>query len=246
MVRRASVQRNAVDAISRHGAAVLYDWQFKNGVADRQARLWAPKWLVDQIGIDYFGKAVYVFASGRKTEDATSVAIGCLDQLERLEIGGSAVTDGGLANLRSLTRLRYMDLAASEIGDAGLAHLRCLTSLEFLNLNATQVGDAGLLSLNGLTNLETLYLWRTQVSDAGLGYLRGLRRLKSLALQDNQVTEVGLALLTSVRSLRFLSLGDTPGRQCADPRNNPRTTCGSLRERAIAAARAADNPLRYR
>ena len=38
----------------------MYDWQWKNGDFDPLGEPWAPKWLVDRIGVDYFGHVVRV------------------------------------------------------------------------------------------------------------------------------------------------------------------------------------------
>jgi Leucine-rich repeat (LRR) protein len=207
--RSVRIQRDAVAAIKRTGAGVLYDWQFRNAIPNPKGKPWAPKWLVDRLGVDYFGSPAYVIAFTQKMDDATLVAVGRLSHFERLDIATSSVTDFGLANLQALKRLRDLDLSASQVGDAGLMHFKGLTSLTFLNLNATQVGDVGLLNLKGLTRLETLYLGRTQVSDAGLVHLKGLGRLKALNLSDTLVSDAGLAHLSGLTGLQLLCLGDT-------------------------------------
>ena len=55
VVRRAGVQREAVAAIRRAGGDVVYDWQLRNGIPVWGGKPWAPGWLVDLLGVDYFG-----------------------------------------------------------------------------------------------------------------------------------------------------------------------------------------------
>ena len=54
LVRGARNQREAVAAIRKTGGLVSYDWESKNGKWVRNGRPWAPKWLVDALGVDYF------------------------------------------------------------------------------------------------------------------------------------------------------------------------------------------------
>ena len=71
-VREARIQRDAVSAImsdsgnSLDGGGVYYNWELADGAPPSSAATgsqpWAPKWLVDILGIDYFGHVVYVAA----------------------------------------------------------------------------------------------------------------------------------------------------------------------------------------
>lgn len=209
IVHTAHVQRHAVALIERTGGGVMYDWQFRNGIPNREREPWAPKWLVDLIGIDYFGNAVYVIGETRQIDNSILVPAGRLGRLERLELSNSAVTDAGLMQLAGLTHLHTLDLGGTDVGDAGLAHLKKLVSLKDLNLNATQVGDPGLMYLKDLTNLQTLYLGFTRVSDAGLVHLKGSINLEHLNLIDTQITDAGLVHLNDLTGLKSLYIGGT-------------------------------------
>jgi hypothetical protein len=88
-----------------------------------------------------------------------------------------------------------ISLGGTRISDKGLAHLQGLTALEFLYLTKTQVSDEGLSRLKGLTALRVLELDNTQISDAGLAHLRGLTTLDYLSLKGTQVTEEGVVEL---------------------------------------------------
>src|SRR5690242_4393102 len=174
MVHRAHVQRNAVVAIRRAGGTIGYEWEVQHGYfvpGSQRARPWAPGWLVDRVGGDYFGSLVFVDLVKRGS-DPDLVHVGSLSRLESLGLNWTPVTDAGLAHLTGLTRLRELALMRARITDAGLVHLRGLTSLEDLWLTDTRITDAGLAHLTGLTRLRQVWLKGTQVTDAGVGELR--------------------------------------------------------------------------
>ena len=131
VVRSAHVQRDAVAAIGKAGGIVSYDWEWSNGKSIPGGKPWAPKWLVDLIGVDYFGHVTSVWLEQPATDGAI-VEVGHLTQLERLQLVGGFVSDGELAHLKGLTKLS--NLCLSNVSDAGLAHLKGLTKLKGLIL----------------------------------------------------------------------------------------------------------------
>jgi hypothetical protein len=55
IVRQAQIQRDAVAAIKNTGGSVSYNWEFNNGKPLPGGKPWAPGWLVNLVGVDYFG-----------------------------------------------------------------------------------------------------------------------------------------------------------------------------------------------
>jgi hypothetical protein len=82
IVHRAKVQREAVAAIERAGGDVMYDWQWQYN-APARGRPWAPRWLVDRVGIDYFGHVTLVNLVHRGSE--VESAIRHVSRLGRLQ-----------------------------------------------------------------------------------------------------------------------------------------------------------------
>jgi hypothetical protein len=157
IVRQAHIQRDAVAAIRKAGGAVSYNWEWEYGRLFPGGEPWAPSWLGDLIGVDFFGHVTRVYLEGTSGPADTVLAkVGRLNQLQRLFLNGASVTD------------------------AGLVHLKGLTNLDVIWLNDTQVTDAGLIYLNGLTNLSGLELNGTWVTDAGVNELK--RSLPSLRI----------------------------------------------------------------
>jgi len=63
-------------------------------------------------------------------------------------------------------------LGGTRISDAGLAHLRKLPRLQRLHVDNTQVTDVGLVHLQGMTQLKWLHLRKTKVTDAGVNEIQ--------------------------------------------------------------------------
>jgi Leucine Rich repeat len=169
LVRSARIQREAVATIERAGGRVRYDSEWSTGKSIPAGKPWAPRWLTDLIGVDYFGRVttVRLFSSSRAS-DATLAHVGRLTRLQRLNLDQSAVSDSGLAHLKGLTNLTFLALGGTQVTDAGLAQLKGLTRLSSLDLTGTHVTDAGLVYLKGLTSLRNLEIGGTQVKDAGV------------------------------------------------------------------------------
>ena len=223
IVQGVQTQREAVAAIRRDGGSVGYDWDLKESSTQGEKKPEAPKWLVDCLGVDYFGSPVSV---SLHLPRSTSIfrEIGRLGHIETLDLRGPLVTDEALSHLKGLTHLSELRIGDREVGDrsgtlrslgtarvtdAGLSHLKGLTNLSYLDLNGTQVGDVGLASLAGLMKLETLRLTETRVTDVGLAHLEGLTGLTGLELGGTAVTDVGMARLADLRKLKFLDLRGT-------------------------------------
>jgi internalin A len=208
-VRNARIQRNAVAAITRAGGFVLYNWEDRNWNNIPGGKPWTPRWIVDLIGVDYFGHVTYVVQYTPTATDAEMAQVGGLTGLKELRLHRSKVTDAGLAHLSGLTEVSMLLLDGSKVTGAGLAHLKGMTNLSWLSLSSTSVGDTGLAHLKGLTNLTVLNLISTQVSDSGLAQLAAITSLKELSLTNTQVTDAGLAHLKGLINLSHLDLCET-------------------------------------
>jgi hypothetical protein len=192
VVHRARVQRGAVNAVMRpggRGTVVLYDWEYKDGNYVPNGKLRWPRWLVEFVGVNYFGTVSRVFLA-QHGSDADLSQIAALYPLEELVFTQSSPTDDGLAHLEGLTQLRYLDLSKSGVTNAGMSHLKGLTSVRSLILKDSPVSDAGLADIRGLTRLELLGLNGTKITDAGLAELKALSGIQYLYLTHTEITDV--------------------------------------------------------
>jgi Leucine-rich repeat (LRR) protein len=82
-------------------------------------------------------------------------------------------------------------LAHTRVTDTGLKELKDLKALKDLDVSATVLTDVGLKELKGLKNLEDLSLYGTRVTDAGVKDLKDFKALKNLNLTLTQITDAG-------------------------------------------------------
>jgi Leucine-rich repeat (LRR) protein len=216
IVRSAHIQRDAVAAIKNAGGTVAYNWEWDHGKRILGGEPWAPSWLVEFTGVDFFGHVTHVGFEGRsRPADTVLAEVGRLNQLQRLWLSNtSVITEAELVDLNGLTKIAFVVVNSSQVTDAGPVHLNGLANLSILSLEGTQVTDAWLVHLKGLTNLSDLSLYGTQVTDAGLVHLKGLTNLSVLDLRDTQVTDAGLVHLRGLTNLSTLRLG---GYHVTDP-----------------------------
>ena len=84
------------------------------------ASLRRTAWLVNALGVDYFGHVVVVIHGQPGPDDSELVHIGELWRIRDLLIHGSRVTDSGLVHLDGLTNLRSLSLDGTQVTSAGL------------------------------------------------------------------------------------------------------------------------------
>ena len=148
IVRNARIQREAVAAIEKAGGTVAYNWEWNNGNRIPRGKPWAPRWLVNLIGVDYFGHVTYVTLISASMEAETTMShIGRLARLQHLNLARSPIRDARLANLEGLRYLSYLNTAGTRVTDAGLAHRKAMTKLSDLILTLTHVTNAGVNEL---------------------------------------------------------------------------------------------------
>ena len=111
VVRSVHDQRDAVAAIVRAGGSVEYDWQWRTGLSTPGGRPPAPRWLVDLIGVDFFGHVTYVRLTGTNT-DVAMAAVGRLINVEKIDLFGPSITDAGMVHLTGLHKLSNLNLFA--------------------------------------------------------------------------------------------------------------------------------------
>ncbi len=238
LVRSARIQRDAVAAIENAGGSLVYDWAWSSGMPVPGGKPWAPQWLVDAFGVDYFGHVTAVgFPPSSRAPDAAIAHVGRLSRLQTLSFNYSPLSDEGLKHLKRLTRLSELHLADTKVTDTGLAELKGLTNLSVLTLGRTKVTDTGLAHLDGLNELRRLDVRGTQITDAGLAHLSWLTKLSYLDLGGTEVSDTGLVRLKSLTNLSELHLDGT---KIADPGLVHLTGLTNLRTLSLSDTHVSD------
>jgi Leucine-rich repeat (LRR) protein len=126
------------------------------------------------------------------------------DEIVRLDLRQTAVSDAGLKEFQVFRNLTELDLSSLNVTDAGLKDLGGMKSLVRLELSGTPVTDAGLKELSGLRSLTYLGLGSTKVTGEGLKNLKGLDSLTLVNLSTDQVTDATLRSLREIGLLHAL------------------------------------------
>jgi hypothetical protein len=162
-MKRAAKQREAVQALTKVGGSVVYDYLPSGSKAAPAAATSAvPPWIKDALGSDVFCHAEGLSFT---PEPWNSV-------YQRKKNKRDYVTNEDLAHLRHLTRLQRLRASNTRITDGGLVHLPPLISLQRLNLSHCMITDQGLWHLRGMQHLEELDISYTHVTAQGVRDLR--------------------------------------------------------------------------
>jgi hypothetical protein len=97
------------------------------------------------------------------------------DQIVRLKLGQTKVTDNFMSQISEMPLLIQLDLDHTSISDKGVAALENLNYLESLNLYGTQVSDAAIMSLAKIKSLKRVFLWQSKFTEAGVAKLKKMR-----------------------------------------------------------------------
>ncbi len=146
VVRLGQAQHSAVLAINRAGGWVVYDTEWDDHPNEWTWKPRWPRWIVGQLGVDYFGNVVFANLHDRGT-DKLLAHVGRLKHLKQLHRPGFAVTDAGLVHLGRLSDLQFLSLDDTQVTDDGIANLMGLGGLKFLKVTRTRVTDRGIAEL---------------------------------------------------------------------------------------------------
>ena len=92
--------------------------------------------------------------------------------LEELDLDNTDTDDGLLVGISQLEELQKLSLRYTAITDAGIESLKKCGRLEELYLTGTEVSDDGAKALAELTNLRKLFIRWTKITSSGADRLR--------------------------------------------------------------------------
>ncbi len=127
--------------------------------------------------MDSAGKLVIVhFASheARIGDKQVKALKAIQDNIVRLDLSRTRITDRSLAHAAAMPRLLRLDLTETAITNSGLEKLGAAPRLRELVLCGTSIDDKATKALRSLVTLRSLYVWRTGISENALSELAGL------------------------------------------------------------------------
>jgi hypothetical protein len=151
LVHGVRLQQEGIELVRRHGGMYYYD--FEDLTLPQPQRSWAPRWLVKNLGIDYFHDVTWVrIEDPRFNDDNLRRLTACLPRIEAFGIAGTAVTDAGLTHLRGNRRLMAIFLERSLITDAGIDNLGpdVTPVLDALDVRGTCVSPAKVAAVEAI------------------------------------------------------------------------------------------------
>jgi hypothetical protein len=125
--------------------------------------------------------------------------------LRELNLGGTSVTDAGIAGLECIVTLTKLSLANCDLVTS-VSSLRHSPSLRDLDISCTGVTAAGIEGLDEIGTLQCLKAGSCAPLDAST--LRRCRSLREVNLRRSDVPDAVLAALADVRTLETLKLSD--------------------------------------
>ena len=141
-VERKRKEREAVEAITKLGGNVEYDYQTAKGATPP-----GPKYLRDWLGENFFTEVTTVQIH------ADDAGLDWLVPIKEVTLKDSHFTETGLTHLKSLPDLRSLSLSGNRITDKELARLNGLAKLKSLSLAGADIGDAGLAKIKSLSGM---------------------------------------------------------------------------------------------
>jgi hypothetical protein len=180
-MEQANGQKELVENLKKHGAAVGYDYQVDSSGPISGGTQPGPARLRKMLGDDFFRNLTYIGCCDFPLTETDLKHLRGMKELITLGFQNAGITDEGLEYVKELKQLQSLDLRFIPITDAGLKHLQGMKQLQILGLMKTNVTDAGLHHLEGMKQLTTLWLLDTKVTDAGVAKLQ--KTLPNLQIQ---------------------------------------------------------------
>jgi hypothetical protein len=160
------------------------------------------------------GQIVEVDLTSTWITDDDLAKIAQLDQLQKLNLSYTKISDLGLEHLRPLRHVTYLNCYYCEyLSDGGIAFLKQWDNLEYLNVRGTEVTSRVFEHLSNMKKLKTLDVGCSRVNDDGFDALASLEKLEELHIGGDKMTGRALPLLRLLPSLKRL---DVDGSQRTD------------------------------
>ena len=122
-----------------------------------------------------------------------------------LDLGGSAVTDGGAECLPQFVAVTELSLAGSRVSGKALEHVAEMPALQVLNFDNVRIDDVSLAALAQAPQLRELSLHGSGLTDVAFEHLAAIEGLQVLQVSGNDVL-VGRTFAELVKDRRFAGL----------------------------------------
>jgi Leucine-rich repeat (LRR) protein len=160
------------------------------------------------------GNVISVDCSSIELSDDLASKLATIEQLKKLTIRASSMTDTGWQSLAKLSQLEQLDVRDTPLSSGQLtAAVSGMNKLKALRMSgksgSTEVDDAGLECLLNCPELKVLAADHLWVSQDGLQHLKNCQQLSELYLAGTLVDDQAMELLAQLPNLKKLRLAKT-------------------------------------
>lgn len=186
--RRARIERAARDIVSEAEGWFVCEHQIEDSwKGARDAPVPAPRFLVENMGAEYFTRIVRVHGLYRRLSDAHLETLSRLGRLKSVDSNRE-----WMGSFIGALSLQHGDFSQTPIiTDRGLESLSRCRSLESLVLFNTAATDAGIGHLTRLPRLRYLYVASDQITDSSIPHIARMERLEQFWASCTSITRHG-------------------------------------------------------
>lgn len=203
-------QKRLAAIVAAHNGDLRYRFQNQEDVVRpvRDAKPWAPAWLVSRFGLDAFCRAdSVVFPDDAKLSTHELKEILVNSGLRSLVLPNVTLDDETVDQIACLENLQHLFLDNSNLSDTQLRKIVRLSDLGSLGLAGTNVTGDGLDALKNMPKLGWFVLDSSQVTATGLHHIRN-SSVTSLWIVGTEGTVAKIADLPNLVYLAFDNVDD--------------------------------------
>ena len=164
------INKTAINNTSENAHSPLLDTMLVKELQESGFHIWRIAQNSDLLRI------VYVkFGDSKFTNEDLLKLKPLSNNIAWLDIGGSQITDEGMIHLSEFNNLERIHLENTAITDEGIKSLVSLKELAYLNLHGTNVSDKSLNPISQIESLKSVYIWNTNVTEEGISQLKDKR-----------------------------------------------------------------------
>jgi internalin A len=195
-------------ALSRRGLLLL---PLASVLRARSDAEWILR-LGGRIERDASGEIIAIHLANSWINDTEMLELPGFENLQRLDLSHTRISDEGLLRLRPAKNIRELELFyAEQITDLGMNAIKGWHNLKRLNVRGTRIADETLGIVGDLRQLEWLDIANTSVTDNGLESLAALTSLKHLGMGRSRVSDAAAGVIRVLSTLESIDLGGPRG-----------------------------------
>ena len=165
---------------------------------------------ISDAGLESITKLSSLRAIDLRNTNVTDAGIAHLTGLKKLadvQLEYSKVTDAAVEHLRGLP-LKSLNLNYTAVTDGCMPAIGTMTTLESLQMEVARITDVGMAELSKLTHLKRFGCRQANIGVDGIKHLSGLKELTRLELRESTIDDSCLEIISQMPNLTFLDISE--------------------------------------